>query len=380
MEKLNIALVGCGGIADYHVEGYRDLYARGLRIFELKTLCDVSVNNAKSKAKMIQGFQDFKPTIYSSLDEMLRNESIDAVDLCLPHNIHHTAACRCLDEGLNVIIEKPLAITMRAARLIIQKAQKTGKVLAVAENYRREPKERAIHWAVKDGLIGEPRMVLWMAAYWGPKPWGWREKKLIAGGSWVFDGGVHWADLDRYQLGREAIEVFAMTHTFDSVKEGVEVTVDDMTMAVIRYEGDVYSQWLWTRAAPAKPMWMHILYGSKGAISNEELRLQKSDESVEIKPMRNLIEDMKSRLERKELKRLFPGGLTNTFAIELYDFYSAVMENRKPEVDAIEGYKDMAIPLGFYESATLHKPVSIKDIEDLRIEEYQKEINEKIDI
>jgi len=380
MEKINIALVGCGGIANAHVEGYRDLYSRGLRIFELRALCDVSTDNAKLKAKIIRGFQDSEPTVYSSLDKMLSEESIDAVDLCLPHHIHHTVASQCLEEGLHVIIEKPLGITMRAARLIIQKAESSGKVLAVAENYRREPKERAIQWAVKQGLIGEPRMVLWIAAVWGPKPWGWREDKLLAGGSWVFDGGVHWADLDRYQLGREAVEVFAMTHTFDPVKEGVKVTVDDMTMAIIRYEGDVYSQWLWTRAAPAKPMWMHILYGSKGALSNEGLHLQKGVKGVEIESMMNLLEDMKDSLKKDELERLFPHGSTNTFAIELYDFYSAITEKQKPEVDAVEGYKDMAIPLGFYESAELREPVKVKDVEDLRVEEYQKEINEKLGI
>lgn len=380
MEKINIALVGCGGIAGFHVEGYRDLYARGLRIFDLKAVCDISVDNAESKAKIIEGFQGYKPTVYSSLDEMLSNESIDAVDLCLPHNIHHTVACECLDRGLHVIIEKPLGITMRAARSIIQKADKTGKVLAVAENYRREPKERAKHWAIKRGLIGEPRMIIWMAAVWGPKPWGWREDKFMAGGSWVFDGGVHWADLDRYQLGREAVEVFAMTHTFDKVKEGVRVTVDDMTMAIVRYEGDVYSQWLWTRAAPAKHTWTHIIYGSKGALSDEGLHIQKEDGAVESKPMSILLNEIRNALDKNELKRLFPKGSTNTFAIELYDFYLSIVEKQKPEVDAIEGYKDMAIPLGFYESAALNRPVSIKDVEELRVEEYQKEINEKLGI
>ncbi|KYH40576.1 MAG: hypothetical protein AYL33_005610 [Candidatus Bathyarchaeota archaeon B63] len=380
MERINIALVGCGGIAGAHVNGYRDLHGRGLRIFNLKAVCDVSEENAESKAEIIEKFQGYKPTVYSSLDKMLSNESIDAVDICLPHNVHHTVACECLDRGLHIMIEKPLGITMRAARLIIQKAEKTGKVVAVAENYRRDPTERAKHWAAKRGLIGEPRMVIWMAATWGPKPWGWREDKFVAGGSWVFDGGVHWADLDRYQLGREAIEVFAVNHTFDKVKEGVKVTVDDMTMAIVRYEGNVYSQWLWTRAAPAKRMVTHTIYGSKGALNNEGLYLQREDGAVESKQMLNVINEMRNDLDSSELERLFPGGSTNTFAIELYDFYLALTEKRKPEVDAYDGYKDMAIPMGFYESAALNRPVTVRDVEELRVEEYQKEINERLGI
>jgi hypothetical protein len=93
-----------------------------------------------------------------------------------------------------------------------------------------------------------------------------------------------------------------------------------------------------------------------------------------------LLSEMRKTLDKSELEKLFPRGSTNTFAIELYDFYLAITENQKPEVDAIEAYKDMAIPLGFYESAVLRRPVSIKDVEELRVEEYQKEINEKLGI
>ena len=378
MSELNLALVGCGGIASAHVEGYRDLYSRGLRVFQIKATCDVSAENAKTKSEAIGKFQDYKPKVYTDLDTMLREESLDAVDLCLPHNLHHTVTVECLEKGLHVIVEKPLAITMRAAKLVINKSQKCSKILAVAENYRRQPRERAFWWAIKQGLIGEPRIVTWSATSWGPKPWGWRENKLVAGGSWVFDGGVHWADLDRYQLGREAVEVFAMTHTFDPVKDGVKVTVDDMTMAIIRYEGDVFSQWLWTRATPARNVWSHSLHGSKGALSDEGLQIQKEEGKVETQPVMHLMNQIRREMAPNELETFFLGGSTNSFAIELYDFYRAIVDNRKPEVDALEGYKDMTIPLGFYESALLGRAVKVKDVEELRLEGYQKEINENL--
>ena len=56
------------------------------------------------------------------------------------------------------------------------------------------------------------------------------------------------------------------------------------------------------------------------------------------------------------------------------------MNRRRPEVDGLEAYRDMAIPLGFYESATLGRPVKVRDVEELKIEEYQGEINEKLGI
>ena len=379
MDKLDIALIGCGGISYSHVIGYRELHTHGLSVFNIKAVCDVSERKAKTRAEEIGYFQGYKPRLYNNIDEMLKNESLEAVDICLPHSLHHTVATECLGRGLHIIIEKPLGITMRAARLIIDSVEKNGKTLAVAENYRRTPENRAIWWAIRNGLVGKPRMLLWISASWWPEPWGWREDKFMAGGSWVFDGGVHFADLDRYQLGVEAVEVYSMNELFEPVKKGVKITVDDMTMAMIRYEKGIYAQWLWTRVAPAKNVSMRVIYGSIGALSNDGLHLRK-ESKTEHYDMIYLRKMMTNNLTRDKVESMFPKGITDTFATELYDFYLSVRDGRKPEVDGWEAYRDMAIPLAFYESALLNEPVKVRDVEELRVEEYQKEINEKLGI
>ena len=165
------------------------------------------MGEGRLKLGLIGCFQGRAPRVYTRLGEMLEKEGLDAVDIAVLHSDHHTVAIACLEAGLGVIIEKPLAITMRAAKRIIECASKRNRVLAVAENYRRSPENRAMRWAIERGLIGEPRILIWVSASWDMRPWGWREDRFAAGGSWVFDGGVHFADLDRYQLGREAGEV-----------------------------------------------------------------------------------------------------------------------------------------------------------------------------
>jgi len=92
------------------------------------------------------------------------------------------------------------------------------------------------------------------------------------------------------------------------------------------------------------------------------------------------VDSMMQKLNPEIVERFFPKGSTNSIAIELYDFYESVMNKREPEVDAWEGYRDMAIPLGFYESARLGRSVKVKDIEELRLEDYQREINEKLGV
>jgi predicted dehydrogenase len=379
LKRIGIALVGCGGIMDSHVNGYRDLHDRGLAVFDIKATCDTLEQNARDKAEAVGAFQGTKPKAYTDLEDMLRNEGLDAVDIALPHNLHHTIACRCLEADLHVIIEKPLAITMRAAKIIMSERERRGKTLAVAENYRRSPESRGVWWAMRKGLIGEFRMISWASAGWGPRAWGWREDRYVAGGSWVLDGGVHLSDLDRYHLGREAIDVYAVQDTFDPIKDGVKVTVDDMTMAVIRFEGRSYVQWLWTRAAPGKSMGHRTIYGSKGSLSDEGLTVQ-GEGSVDVYSMEALVDMMMEELSAEERGRMFPKGAADTFSTELYDFYDSIANRRRPEVDAVEGYRDMAIPTGFYESTVAEGPVRVRDVEDLRVEEYQRDINLKLGI
>ena len=378
--KLKIGLVGCGGIANCHVNGFRELYSRGLKIFDIIATVDINEENAMEKAKQVGFFQGKVPKVYTSIDSLISNEDIDAVDICLPHNLHHKVAKRFLAEGVDVIIEKPLGITMRTARIILDSAKKNNRVLAVAENYRRSIENRVIWWSIRKGLIGKPRMVLWYEAGWNPNPWGWREDKFVAGGSWVFDGGVHLADLDRYHLGKEAVEVYAVTRLYEPIKKGVKINVDDMTMAILKYEDDISVQWLWTRVAPAKHLSMRIIYGSKGAISCEGVRSLDEGDGIKEISMNSLRSKMFNELDKKIIEKWFPNDIYDTFASELYDFYIAVTEKDKPEVDGWEAYRDMAIPLAFYESSYLDKPVLIKDVENLTIENYQKEINEKIGI
>ncbi len=81
-----------------------------------------------------------------------------------------------------------------------------------------------------------------------------------------------------------------------------------------------------------------------------------------------------------EKEKLFPGGVTDTIGIELKDFADAIRYGNKPEVDGIEGFKDQAICMAAFESSCLNQPVSIRDIEDCKIENYQREINDALGV
>lgn len=380
-ERIKLGMLGCGGISGAHMRGLRVLWEKDIKVFDLVATCDIIEEKALRRSKEAEEFQGTAPRVYNNVEAMLEKEpDLDAVTICSLHRAHHTLAVPCLDAGKNVIIEKPLAITMRTCRLITDAAERNGKVLAVAENYRRSPAHRMVNWALRQGMIGKMQLFLWQDVGEHLGTWGWRDFKDQAGGGWVLDGGVHFTDLFRYHLGTEAQEVFALSKAYmpyryqnaEAMEGRVDVTVEDTTFAIIKFDDDIIVQWTTCRAAPGKGFGGHVIHGSEGSIDlGGNISYRKDSISSE-----ELQKKFRESISDEEKEKLFPSGITDTMAIELKDFADALLTGSTPEVDGIEGLKDQAICMAIFESAALNQPVSISDIENCKIEEYQKEIND----
>ena len=377
-----MGLIGCGGIMGYHAEGLKMLHEAGYRSVVIPAVCDVDLKKAEDMADRIGIWQDTRPKAYIDFEEMLAQEpELDAVDLALVHRIHHSVAVPCLRAGKHLTIEKPLGFTMRTAHAIIAEAKKQNKVLQVAENYRRSPDERAINWAIREGMIGDLRMIFWIDVGERLFHWGWRDDVEQAGGGWSMDGGVHFADLFRYHIG-EVKELYAISkacHPFrygkpETLEDPIPANTEDTTVAVLTFENGVTGQWTSTSAAPGAGFNDRVVYGEKGSIRWGE-GLQTRSESLN---MGELVELYKKSAPKEELDRNFPLGVTDSIATELYDFAECVLHGGPLEMDGVQGMKDEAISLALYESAFLNAPVEIAKIENCEIENYQKRFNKMV--
>lgn len=376
MEMVRCAFVGCGGIANAHLKGLRILWENGIRTFEFLAVCDIDIERANRMAEGIGLFQGYKPKVYTDVDEMLEKEpELQAVDICTTHNEHHKVAIKCLLAKKHITIEKPLALTIRYTRMILESARENGCILQVAENYRRALSERTINWVIKSGKIGDPKMLFWLDIFDRPWYWGWRDHKHIAGGGWTLDGGVHFADLFRYHIG-EVEELYAVSKTYNPMRykdrenpsDLVEIDVEDTTMAILTFENGVTGTWVLTNSAKGKEKRLRAIYGDKGSIVWGE-GLYIKDQYI---PLEELEEEYLNSLEESERERLFPAGIKDTIAIELKEFFDAVLGKGEIETTGIVGLKDEAISMAVYESSWINAPVKIKDIEECRIENYQK--------
>ena len=153
-DPLGIAVVGCGGMAGSHLRAYRELAQRAPGLITVSATCDVDETRARRAAAEVAAFQPAAPRVYTDYRQLLDEHRPAAVDLVLPHNVHHTFVVEALDAGAHVLVEKPLAVSMAAGRRLLaaheRACQRSPVVLAVAEQYRRRLEERG-------KLLGHPR-------------------------------------------------------------------------------------------------------------------------------------------------------------------------------------------------------------------------------
>src|SRR5438067_1982246 len=107
---------------------------------DLVAVCDPNRQNAEDLAAEAHELLGQRPTVYAEATTMVREvDGLEAADCPTDTGSHHIAATQALELGLNILCEKPLALTIRGCNRIIAAAAQSGRILSVAENFRRYP-------------------------------------------------------------------------------------------------------------------------------------------------------------------------------------------------------------------------------------------------
>lgn len=233
--KLNVALIGNGLIASSHVGALtkRD----DCRIV---ALCDVMRAKAEKMATRVAREYDSdadRPELFATHEDLLANADVDAVFVTTPDHWHAPITCAALRAGKDVYCEKPLTLTVREGRTVVETARRTGRIVQTGSQQRSEPAFRRAAAIVRNGWIGEIRSVRaklghfpqWQGLaeeavpegfdydrWLGPTPWRpYNAKRVLGdyGGGWrVFfeyggrkngDWGAHHFDIIQWALGMD---------------------------------------------------------------------------------------------------------------------------------------------------------------------------------
>lgn len=409
---VRIGIVGCGRILNAHLQGLLKLRQAGMDDFRVTALVARRAEDGYMFRKRGEGpsprppvldpstgdplaaphtyvsdlHTDVEARVFTDYRDMVASGTVDAVVDTSPLDLHHQVAATALEAGLHVHTQKPLAISVRAARQMVHTALDRGLVLGTFENVRQGKFARAAAWAVRAGRIGTPQMAVAgsLGGLWSPTrvvaETPWRHRKLRAGGGGTIDIGVHQFHLLRYVFG-EVDWISAYTPTLephryqpdDTRREHpVAVTVDDTHLATIGFESGAIGQllWSWGLHGPAIELaGTPAFYGSEGAIHGGRLHSDQGT-TAELVPL------FTESLTAAEKDQYFPGGLTDGFAIQGRDFLQAIQEGRQVETSGREGLYDLACAFAMLESSHAKRHMTLARILDHSEDAYQREIDE----
>ena len=203
MEKLKFAIIGCGRIAQRHAEHIN-------RLGVLVAVCDIAPAKAATLA------QQYKANAYYSIKDLLAKEkSIDVVAVCTPNGLHATHSIQALNAGFNVLVEKPMAITVKDCEEMIAAAKANNKLLFPIKQNRFNPPVAAVKEAIDKGILGKIYSVqlscFWNrdAAYYNNS---WKGTIDLDGGT-LFTQFSHFIDL-LYWMNGDVEKAFAITGNF----------------------------------------------------------------------------------------------------------------------------------------------------------------------
>lgn len=404
--EVRIALLGCGGMGLRHLRAYEALYSAPNSGLKLVAIGDRDPERREEAIRSFREATGREAQAFASLEELAASGiEVDAVDITLPTWLHHTIAVEAFRLGWHVMVQKPLALTVRAARAIEAAASEAGKVFAVSENFRRMPGNRAFKALLEDGRLGEifwnsSDMVLPRSAIQGGARWYF--EKLRSGGLVSLEMGVHEADLLSYWFGPiESVnaEVRIFERTYETADgETAEVTSDDACFARLTHASGITSQILLTMSGHGVTFGRRHVVGSQGSLNSTEWELWQGGRLVldggEEQGFDEWTANYMSGLGEGERDRYFPEGsydpgdlsldirnpLRYGVAMAIWDFARACRGEGAPEVGFEEGFEALSIGLACVESSLSGQAVRPADVRQGLIRDWQAEIDDELEL
>ncbi len=335
--RLSVALVGCGGIADAHLDAAARVGAR----IEVTAVVDP---DRERRAAFVErtgapGFAD----LGDALDRA--GDRFDAVDVMVPHDLHEAIAVEAIRAGKHVLLEKPMAIDLEACDRILAEARRRPElVFLVAEQSQFWPDVVEAARLIREGAIGRP--LFGRACYWDPgvlvpglagdEPVPWRYRLDRAGGGLGIDGGAHWIRPLRMMLG-EVEAVVAVSGRHVERMEG-----ESWLQALLRFRSGVSATF--------------EAFASTEVMAPAELFRITGTEGELVIPGPDFV-DAELRLHNRahphgEPVLAIPRGREDSYGHELADFADAVLDRTEPAATAEESLAELRTALALYRSTS----------------------------
>ena len=331
---VRIGVIGCGAIAVVeHLPGFDRCRNR-----KVVAVADVDEGKAAGAAKKF-GVKDH----YFDYREMLERDDIDAVSIATPNFLHRDMAVASARAGKHILVEKPIASTMKEADEMVKSAEESKVILMVEQSHRFLPANQKAKDLLIKGTIGRVTTVRGRVGHGGPEGWSpsgkWFFKKKEAFGGAMADMGIHEIDAIRWMLGKEVSEVVAFLGTLEK-----KIEVEDNGVCLMKFGdgtfGIMESSWT-TRPGIAQT----TFYGEKGTMIVNAW----GDITIKLASGKTITPKIPSR-----------GKYGIKYGSPYQYFVNCIENGEEPFVSGKEGRKSLEVVIAAYESSRTGKVVRLR--------------------
>ena len=334
---MRYALIGCGRIATNHMK------AAVNNQLEISAVCDVVPEHMEVLLAKHELQNDMSILRYTDYRSMIQEVKPDLVSIATESGIHAEIALFCIDHGVHVIIEKPMAMSISDANEIIRHSEEKHVKVSACHQNRFNIAVQEMRHALEAGRFGRLSHgsihVRWNRnqGYYDQAPWR---------GTWAQDGGalmnqcIHGIDLLRWTFGGEIEEVYGQTRQqFHGYLEA-----EDVGMAVVKFKnGAIATIEGTTNVYPKNLEETLYIFGEKGTVKIGGT----STNNIDVWDFADESEaDTKNKGLQEETSNVYGNGHTSLFA----DMIDAIENDRKPYVDAYAGRDALELVLAIYKS------------------------------
>ena len=343
---MNYALIGCGRISTNHIK------AAVNNKLNIVAVCDVVEENMESLLAKHGLRNENSIKRYTDYKQLIEENDIELISIATESGLHAEIALYCIEHDINVIIEKPMAMSIADANKIIEMAEKKNVKVSACHQNRFNIAVQEMRKALEAGRFGKLSHgtihVRWNRNqnYYTQAPWR---------GTWAQDGGalmnqcIHGIDLLRWMMGDEVEEVYGVTRQqFHDYLEA-----EDIGMAVVKFKnGAIATIEGTTNVYPRNLEETLYLFGEKGTVKLGGT----STNNIDVWDfLDETEEDNKNKGLEEETCNVYGNGHTSLFA----DVIDAINNDRKPYVDAVAGRNALEMILAIYKSQKTGQPVKL---------------------
>ena len=311
-EKVGLAMIGCGQIAQAHL---RAIAANPHA--QLVAAMDIVEDRATEVA------EKYNARAYKSVKDVLADDDVEAVVLPLPHHLHCPITIQAAEAGKHILVEKPMALDLAEARQMVDAAESAGVYLMIGQSTRFRPEVWAAKGVINDGRLGQVQQCIHRRVWFTERlSTEWRYSSEQCGGLYLPIFSSHDVDMTLWLMDAAPMKVHSILRSYTKLADAESDGIVSMELS----GGGI--------ATLAFSMTSHIaqhsalFIGTEGTLLIDNGKLQVNDEEIQV--------------DKSE----------ETFTRQMRDFVDAIRENRKPVPSGRDALPTVAVLDAAKESST----------------------------